>query len=141
MGRAPLHTVAEQAQSFVMHQLGSSLHMISRYVVSNNRSTSCDCIVYCLLTNRKIELRTNVVEALLRIGDDPNDVPFIAGSDFSWSSSRFLFAVVEGVVQIRADSASTLFHITRKAYEEKIPVGASRKSVLAQQQCGVELGP
>uniref|UniRef100_A0A8R1HKH5 HTH_Tnp_Tc3_1 domain-containing protein n=1 Tax=Caenorhabditis japonica TaxID=281687 RepID=A0A8R1HKH5_CAEJA len=31
MGRAPLHTVAEQAQISVMHQLGSSLHMISRY--------------------------------------------------------------------------------------------------------------
>uniref|UniRef100_A0A8R1IJL8 Uncharacterized protein n=1 Tax=Caenorhabditis japonica TaxID=281687 RepID=A0A8R1IJL8_CAEJA len=79
MSRAPLHTVAEQAQSFVMHQLGSSLHMLSRYVLSNNRSTSCDCIVHCLLTNRKIELRTNVAEALWRIGDDPNDVPFIAG--------------------------------------------------------------
>uniref|UniRef100_A0A8R1EBR3 Uncharacterized protein n=1 Tax=Caenorhabditis japonica TaxID=281687 RepID=A0A8R1EBR3_CAEJA len=64
-----------------MHQLGSSLHMIFRYVVSNNRSTSCDCIVNNLLTNRKIELRTNVVDALWRIGDDPNDVPFIAGVD------------------------------------------------------------
>uniref|UniRef100_A0A8R1IGD9 HTH_Tnp_Tc3_1 domain-containing protein n=1 Tax=Caenorhabditis japonica TaxID=281687 RepID=A0A8R1IGD9_CAEJA len=74
MGRAPLHTVAEQAQISVMHQLGSSLHMISRYVLSNNRSTSCDCN-------------------------------------------------------------------NEKSYEEKIPVGASRKSVLAQQQCGVELGP
>uniref|UniRef100_A0A8R1EPG5 Uncharacterized protein n=1 Tax=Caenorhabditis japonica TaxID=281687 RepID=A0A8R1EPG5_CAEJA len=62
-----------------MHQLGSSLPMISRYVLSNNRSTSCDCIVDSLLTNRKIELCTNVVEALWRIGDDPNDVPFIAG--------------------------------------------------------------
>uniref|UniRef100_A0A8R1ICH6 HTH_Tnp_Tc3_1 domain-containing protein n=1 Tax=Caenorhabditis japonica TaxID=281687 RepID=A0A8R1ICH6_CAEJA len=71
MGRAPLHTVAEQAQISVMHQLGSSLHMISRYVLSNNRSTSYN----------------------------------------------------------------------EKSYEEKIPVGASRKSVLAQQQCGVELGP
>uniref|UniRef100_A0A8R1EHD9 Uncharacterized protein n=1 Tax=Caenorhabditis japonica TaxID=281687 RepID=A0A8R1EHD9_CAEJA len=115
--------------------------MISRYVLSNNRSTSCVCIVHSLLTNRTIELRTNVVEALWRIGDDPNDVPFIAGGDFSWSSSRFLLAVVEGVVQIRADSASTLFHITKKAYEKKIPVGGSRKYVLAQQQCGVELGP
>uniref|UniRef100_A0A8R1ES50 FAD-binding PCMH-type domain-containing protein n=2 Tax=Caenorhabditis japonica TaxID=281687 RepID=A0A8R1ES50_CAEJA len=32
MGRAPLHTVAEQAHISVMHQLGSSLHMIFRYV-------------------------------------------------------------------------------------------------------------
>uniref|UniRef100_A0A8R1IHC4 HTH_Tnp_Tc3_1 domain-containing protein n=1 Tax=Caenorhabditis japonica TaxID=281687 RepID=A0A8R1IHC4_CAEJA len=32
MGRAPLHTVAEQVHTSVMHQLGSSLHMISRYV-------------------------------------------------------------------------------------------------------------
>uniref|UniRef100_A0A8R1HUC4 HTH_Tnp_Tc3_1 domain-containing protein n=1 Tax=Caenorhabditis japonica TaxID=281687 RepID=A0A8R1HUC4_CAEJA len=33
MGRAPLHfAVAEQAQISVMHQLGSSLHMISQYV-------------------------------------------------------------------------------------------------------------
>uniref|UniRef100_A0A8R1DHH3 HTH_Tnp_Tc3_1 domain-containing protein n=1 Tax=Caenorhabditis japonica TaxID=281687 RepID=A0A8R1DHH3_CAEJA len=32
MGRAPLHTVSEQAQISVMHQLGSSFHMISRYV-------------------------------------------------------------------------------------------------------------
>uniref|UniRef100_A0A8R1E9S1 Tc3 transposase DNA binding domain-containing protein n=1 Tax=Caenorhabditis japonica TaxID=281687 RepID=A0A8R1E9S1_CAEJA len=32
MGRAPLLTVAEQAQISVMHQLGSSLHKISRYV-------------------------------------------------------------------------------------------------------------
>uniref|UniRef100_A0A8R1DRS8 Uncharacterized protein n=1 Tax=Caenorhabditis japonica TaxID=281687 RepID=A0A8R1DRS8_CAEJA len=92
--------------SFVMHQLGSSLHMISRYVLSNNLFTSCDCIVHSLLTNRKIELRTNVVEALWRIGDDPNGVPFIAGGDFSWSSSRFFLAVVEGVVQIRADGAA-----------------------------------
>uniref|UniRef100_A0A8R1I9A5 Transposable element Tc3 transposase-like DNA-binding HTH domain-containing protein n=1 Tax=Caenorhabditis japonica TaxID=281687 RepID=A0A8R1I9A5_CAEJA len=37
MGRAPLHTVAEQAQSFVMHQLGSSLHMISRKKKSTGR--------------------------------------------------------------------------------------------------------
>uniref|UniRef100_A0A8R1IJC8 HTH_Tnp_Tc3_1 domain-containing protein n=1 Tax=Caenorhabditis japonica TaxID=281687 RepID=A0A8R1IJC8_CAEJA len=33
MGRAPLHTVAEQVHISVMHQLGSSLHMISRYVI------------------------------------------------------------------------------------------------------------
>uniref|UniRef100_A0A8R1EHW5 Uncharacterized protein n=1 Tax=Caenorhabditis japonica TaxID=281687 RepID=A0A8R1EHW5_CAEJA len=52
MDRAPLHTVAEHSTPLLS------------YVVSNNRSTSCDCIVHSLLTNRKIELRTNVVEAL-----------------------------------------------------------------------------
>uniref|UniRef100_A0A8R1ID50 Transposable element Tc3 transposase-like DNA-binding HTH domain-containing protein n=1 Tax=Caenorhabditis japonica TaxID=281687 RepID=A0A8R1ID50_CAEJA len=40
-----------------------------------------------------------------------------------------------------AITRSGSFSHNEKSYEEKIPVGASRNSVLAQQQCGVELGP
>uniref|UniRef100_K7I7J5 HTH_Tnp_Tc3_1 domain-containing protein n=1 Tax=Caenorhabditis japonica TaxID=281687 RepID=K7I7J5_CAEJA len=106
MGRAPLHTVAEQAQISVMHQLGSSLHMIYRYP-KKSRSA-----IRSYLNN-----------------------PLYYGKNKSTGRPR------------KVTSRETSFskepqrQHNEKSYKKKIPVGASRKSVLAQQQCGVELGP
>uniref|UniRef100_A0A8R1ED74 Transposable element Tc3 transposase-like DNA-binding HTH domain-containing protein n=1 Tax=Caenorhabditis japonica TaxID=281687 RepID=A0A8R1ED74_CAEJA len=47
------------------------------------------------------------------------------------------------IIRVVSNSPKSLNDVqhSEKSYEEKIPVGASRNSVLAQQQCGVELGP
>uniref|UniRef100_A0A8R1E7M1 HTH_Tnp_Tc3_1 domain-containing protein n=1 Tax=Caenorhabditis japonica TaxID=281687 RepID=A0A8R1E7M1_CAEJA len=57
------------------------------------------------------------------------------------SISEFKNAVKAEWSKIQLSYLANLSNNNEKSYEEKIPVGASRKSVLAQQQCGVKLGP
>uniref|UniRef100_A0A8R1DJN7 HTH_Tnp_Tc3_1 domain-containing protein n=1 Tax=Caenorhabditis japonica TaxID=281687 RepID=A0A8R1DJN7_CAEJA len=74
MGRAPLHNVAEQAHISVMHQLGSSLHMISRYV-KKSRSA-----IRSYLNNPSTTARRNLLE------DQEKSFPAMNGTPFGSSS-------------------------------------------------------
>uniref|UniRef100_A0A8R1EH18 Uncharacterized protein n=1 Tax=Caenorhabditis japonica TaxID=281687 RepID=A0A8R1EH18_CAEJA len=55
-------------------------------------------------------------------------------------SSIFLFVSRQNAIT-RSGTIVRQNIYNEKSYEEKIPVGASRNSVLVQQRCGVELDP
>uniref|UniRef100_A0A8R1EQ11 HTH_Tnp_Tc3_1 domain-containing protein n=1 Tax=Caenorhabditis japonica TaxID=281687 RepID=A0A8R1EQ11_CAEJA len=95
--------------------MGSSLHMICRYV-KKSRSA-----IRSYLNN-----------------------PLYYGWKKSTGRPRKVTSRDErNIILVVSNSPKSLNDVqhNEKAYEEKISVGASRNSVLAQQQCGVELGP
>uniref|UniRef100_A0A8R1IZV3 HTH_Tnp_Tc3_1 domain-containing protein n=1 Tax=Caenorhabditis japonica TaxID=281687 RepID=A0A8R1IZV3_CAEJA len=111
MGRAPLHTVAEQAQISVMHQLGSSLHMISQYV-KKSRSAIRSYLNNPLYYGKK---KSTGRPRKVTSRDERNIIRVVSNSPKSLND-------------VRAELNLSVFC-------------ASRNSVLAQKRCGVEFGP
>uniref|UniRef100_A0A8R1IMG0 HTH_Tnp_Tc3_1 domain-containing protein n=2 Tax=Caenorhabditis japonica TaxID=281687 RepID=A0A8R1IMG0_CAEJA len=117
-----------------MHQLGSSLHMISRYVKKSRSAIRSFLNNPLFYGKKKSTGRPRKVTSC----DERNIIRVVSDSPKSLNNVRAELNL--SVCKQNVHNTITRKH-NEKSYEEKIPVGASRNSVLAQQQCGVELGP